>query len=210
MSPPWLSQPTQVDSVPVLADTHVDTQGDEFSPHGLPAGKFGSSSTIGVGSATRSSSVHGRRVVLVPEPNGTPRSIQEMEEDDSVAAVSQWPILKTVICLRLRWFLQDIVCGAIQTQRVWLMELPLQAFTVWWRRSHQLMSFTTFEGTVWQSEKRSCLSMQSICAPFPEVVQERHEGGHGRSNADERGPPHPGMEVVPLAPQDVVAPSRTR
>ena len=25
------------------------------------------------------------------------------------------------------------------------------------------MSFTTFEGTVWQSEKSSCLSTQSIC-----------------------------------------------
>ena len=77
--------------------------------------------------------------------------------------------------------------------------------------SPQLMSFTTFEGAMWQSEKRFCLSMQSICTPFrrassdeghssvsARVVQERHEGGHGRSIADERGPPHPGMEVVPL------------
>ena len=114
-----------------------------------------------------------RRVVLVPEPTGTPQSMQGMVVDDvdvdSVAAVSQFD--KTVadsedgdlhssrsVSPRHR------LLGDSDTESLADGASTVSIHSVVEEES-QLMSFTTFEGTVWQSEKRSCLSMQSICTP---------------------------------------------
>ena len=101
-----LTQPTQVDSVPLLADTLVDTQVNESSPIGFAAdavpGTVPASSgavrrleLVGAQVPAEVPPVHGRRVVLMPEPAGTPQSIQDMVvEDDSdvefVATISQF------------------------------------------------------------------------------------------------------------------------
>ena len=102
---PRLIQPTQVDSVQLLADTPVDTQVNGSSPIGFTAGAVPETIPASSGAVRRLvlvgaqvpaevPPVHGRRVVLVPEPTGTPQFMQGMVVDDvdadSVAAVSQF------------------------------------------------------------------------------------------------------------------------
>ena len=90
---PRLIQPTQVDSVPVLADMPVNTQGNGSSPIGITADAVSETIPASSGAVRRLvlvgaqvpaevPPVHGRRVVLVPEPTGTPQPMQGMVVDD--------------------------------------------------------------------------------------------------------------------------------
>ena len=179
-----LIQPTQVDSVPFLVDTPVDTQVIESSPIGFAADAVPETIPASSGAVRRLvlvcaqvpaevPPVHGRRVVLVPEPIGTPQSMQGMVVDDvdadSVAAVSQFDLTvadsedgdlhsSPSVSPRHR------LLGDSDTESLADGGSTVSIHSAVEEES-QLMSFTTFEGTVWQSEKRSCLSMQLICTP---------------------------------------------
>ena len=75
---PRLIQPTQVDSVPALADTPGFTADAVSETIPASSGALRRLVLVGAQVPAEVPPVHGRRVVLVPEPTGTPLSMEGM------------------------------------------------------------------------------------------------------------------------------------